>query len=40
VKHARNNFMTPVPVAASFDDLNAMLARRCLAIATASSPIA
>jgi len=30
VKYARNNFMTPIPVAASFDDLNAMLARRCL----------
>ena len=31
VKYARSNFMTPIPVAASFDDLNAMLARRCLA---------
>jgi len=31
VKHARVNFMTPVPVAASFDDLNDMLARRCRA---------
>jgi hypothetical protein len=31
VKYARSNFMTPLPVAASFDDLNAMLARRCLA---------
>ena len=29
VKHARLNFMTPVPEAASFDDLNAMLADRC-----------
>jgi DNA replication protein DnaC len=31
VKYARSNFMTPIPVAASFDDLNAMLARRCRA---------
>jgi transposase len=31
VKYARSNFMTPIPVAASFDDLNAMLANRCLA---------
>jgi transposase len=31
VKYARSNFMTPIPVAASFDDLNAMLARHCLA---------
>ena len=31
VKFARKNFMTPIPVAASFDDLNAMLAERCLA---------
>jgi len=29
VKHARLNFMTPVPEAASFDELNAMLADRC-----------
>lgn len=31
VKYARSNFMTPIPVAASFDDLNAMLAERCRA---------
>jgi len=31
VKYARSNFMTPIPVAASFDDLNAMLATRCRA---------
>jgi hypothetical protein len=31
VKYARSNFMTPIPIAASFDDLNAMLAERCLA---------
>ena len=31
VKYARANFMTPVPEAASFDDLNAMLADRCRA---------
>jgi len=31
VKFARANFMTPIPVVASFDDLNAMLAERCLA---------
>lgn len=31
VKHARANFLTPVPVAASFDDLNAVLAGRCRA---------
>jgi transposase len=31
VKYARANFMTPVPEAASFDDLNAMLAERCRA---------
>ena len=31
VKYARSNFMAPIPVAASFDDLNAMLAERCLA---------
>ena len=30
VKYARSNFMTPIPIAASFDDLNAMLAERCL----------
>ena len=29
VKYARSNFMTPIPVAASFDDLNTMLAARC-----------
>ena len=29
VKYARANFLTPIPVAASFDDLNAMLAERC-----------
>lgn len=29
VKFARSNFMTPVPVAASHDDLNALLAERC-----------
>ncbi len=29
VKYARLNFMTPIPHAASFDDLNAMLAERC-----------
>ncbi len=29
VKYARANFMTPIPRAASFDDLNAMLADRC-----------
>lgn len=31
VKYARANFMTPIPVAASYDDLNAMLAMRCRA---------
>lgn len=31
VKYARSNFLTPVPVAASFDALNAMLAERCRA---------
>lgn len=31
VKFARANFMTPIPVAASFDVLNAMLAERCRA---------
>ncbi|HEY5057059.1 MAG TPA: IS21 family transposase, partial [Acidobacteriaceae bacterium] len=31
VKYARANFMTPIPVAASFDDLNAMLTERCQA---------
>jgi hypothetical protein len=31
VKYARSNFMTPIPVAASFDDLNAMLSERCIA---------
>jgi transposase len=29
VKYARSNFMTPIPVAASFEALNAMLAERC-----------
>ena len=29
MKYARANFMTPIPQAASFDDLNAMLAERC-----------
>jgi transposase len=29
VKYARSNFMTPIPQAASFDDLNTMLAERC-----------
>jgi len=29
VKYARSNFLTPIPVAANFDDLNAMLAARC-----------
>jgi transposase len=29
VKYARANFMTPVPQAASFEELNAMLAERC-----------
>ena len=31
VKYARANFMTPIPVAASFDEFNAMLAERCRA---------
>ena len=31
VKYARSNFMTPIPIAASFDELNAMLATRCRA---------
>jgi len=31
VKDARANFMTPVPAAASFDDLNAMPTERCRA---------
>jgi transposase len=31
VKHARRGFMTPMPEAASFDELNAMLADRCRA---------
>ena len=31
VKFARANFMTPMPIAASFDALNAMLADRCRA---------
>ncbi len=29
VKHARLNFMTPIPEAASFDELNALLADHC-----------
>lgn len=29
VKYARSNFMTPIPQAASFTDLNAILADRC-----------
>jgi transposase len=29
VKYARSNFMTPIPHAASFENLNAMLADRC-----------
>jgi transposase len=29
VKYARSNFMTPIPVAASFEALNAWLAERC-----------
>lgn len=29
MKYARSNFMTPIPAAASFIDLNAMLAQRC-----------
>jgi transposase len=31
VKYARANFMTPIPMAASFEDLNTMLAERCRA---------
>ena len=31
VKYSRSNFMVPIPEAASFDDLNAMLAMRCRA---------
>ncbi len=31
VKYSRLNFMVPIPEAASFDDLNAMLAMRCRA---------
>jgi hypothetical protein len=31
VKHARTNFMVPIPHAASFDDFNAELERRCRA---------
>jgi hypothetical protein len=31
VKHARLNFMTPVPEAPSFDALNAEIADRCRA---------
>ena len=29
MKYARSNFMTPIPRAASFDDLDAMLEDRC-----------
>ncbi len=29
VKYARSNFMTPIPHAGSFEELNAMLAERC-----------
>jgi transposase len=29
VKHSRSNFMTPIPVAASYEALNTMLADRC-----------
>ena len=29
VKYSRSNFMVPIPEAANFDDLNAMLAMRC-----------
>ena len=39
VKYARSNFMTPIPRAASFDDLNAMLEERCRA-GRASAPAA
>ena len=31
VKYARANFMTPIPIAASYEELNAMLSARCLA---------
>ncbi len=31
VKYARTNFMTPIPTAASFEELNTMLAERCRA---------
>ena len=31
VKYSRSNFMVPIPEAASYDDLNAMLATRCRA---------
>ncbi len=31
VKYARANFMTPIPTAASFEELNTMLAERCRA---------
>ena len=31
VKYARANFMTPIPIAPSYEALNAMLAERCLA---------
>ena len=39
VKYARRNFMTPVPVAACFEALNAKLAERCRP-ARASAPAA
>ena len=31
VKYARSNFLTPIPLAASYEALNAMLAERCRA---------
>ena len=31
MKYARSNFLTPIPVAASFEDLNARLLERCIA---------
>ena len=31
VKYARSNFLTPIPVAASFEDLNTQLLERCIA---------
>jgi transposase len=38
VKYARSNFLTPIPVAASFDDLNATLAEHCRARQAGSVP--